>query len=202
MSDPIARLGHEHRLIERLLGSLELFADRLGSSSPDERLLVRDFAGFFQDYVDTVHHGKEEHLFTRLQKYGFPRDSGPVSALLYEHEEGRDHLGALAAIGALDGPMSQEERQLAQGHALGYVMRLGPHIHREDVLLFPLISRSVAPEVLGELAQDFDRFDRTVEESGLLFRLEQIARRLEAEFPPDPSRLPSSYLPGGMGEEV
>ena len=202
MSDAIATLTAEHRVIARLLGSLELFADRMENAGPNERARVRDFASFFRDYVDTFHHGKEELLFVRLQDHGFPKDSGPVPALLSEHDEGREHLEALHQIGAGTGPMTREERQRAQGHALGYIMRLGPHIHREDVLLFPMIARDLPPEALKEIALEFERLDRTLAESGLLPRMQEAAARLQTAFPPDPSHLPSSYLPAGTDESI
>jgi hemerythrin-like domain-containing protein len=195
VADPIEVLTREHRVIERVLGSLETFADRLGSGDFDERAAVRDFAFFFRDYVDTCHHGKEEDfLFARMVQHGYSKHEGPLAAMLSEQGEGREHVNAFHIVGEASGPLDASERELIRGHALAYVMRIGPHIRREDTILFPMISRILPREILDELAAEFERFDRRLADAGLQQRLLQTAEHLQADFPPDLSRLPSSYL--------
>jgi hemerythrin-like domain-containing protein len=195
MSDPIAMLTREHRVIEKVLGALETFAERLGTEGVDERTAVREFASFFRDYVDMCHHGKEEdYLFIKMTSHGFSRDSGPLGAMLSEQGEGREHLAALRSVSEGSGPLNRDERELVRGHALAYIMRIGPHIRREDAILFPMVSRSLPATVLAELAREFERFDRQLADSGLLGKLHEAADRLQRAFPPDPSRSPSSYL--------
>jgi hemerythrin-like domain-containing protein len=188
-------LTREHRVIEKVLGALETFAERLGNQGVDERSAVREFALFFRDYVDMCHHGKEEdYLFAKMTAHGFSKDSGPLGAMLSEQGEGREHLIALRSVGDGSGPLDRDERELVRGHALAYVMRIGPHMRREDTILFPMISRSLSAPVLAELSRDFERFDRQLADSGLLARLLETADRLQNAFPPDPSRPPSSCL--------
>ena len=106
MSDVIGILTDEHRLIEQVLGSLETFTDRMAGEPETNRQTVCEFAEFFRRFVDECHHGKEEeHLFVRMNAYGFSTDAGPVSAMLSEQGEGREHLTALATIAQGAGPL-------------------------------------------------------------------------------------------------
>jgi hemerythrin-like domain-containing protein len=52
-----------------------------------------------------------------------------------EHEAGREHVRALAAMGRGQGPLSSEERAAFVAHAEGYVPLLGQHILKEDRIL-------------------------------------------------------------------
>jgi len=118
-------------------------------------------------------------MFSQLPAHGFPKDSGPVPALLSEHNEGREHLDALEAIGNGVGPLTSGERQLVQGHALGYVMRLGTHIRREDTMLFPMIADRLPTYALGELHAEFQEYDRSLEDSGLLAATMALAQEVQ-----------------------
>jgi hemerythrin-like domain-containing protein len=73
MSRTIAILMKEHRLIERVLGSLETFLDQL-SADERNRADLKNFAEFFREFADRCHHGKEEdRLFVSMTDYGFSK---------------------------------------------------------------------------------------------------------------------------------
>jgi len=185
MADAIENLIEEHRLIERVLGSLETFSEKLGQKPESDRETVSDFADFFHRLVDDLHHGKEEqYLFVRMSAYGFSHHAGPVSAMLSEQDEGRDHLTALQTIGQGTGPLSTRERALVKGHALGYIMRILSHMKREDDVLFPVARHVLPPFVIRELTEDFDKFDGSEENRPLHERLRQVAARLTRDYPP------------------
>ncbi|MBP1595994.1 MAG: Hemerythrin cation binding domain protein [Acidobacteria bacterium] len=179
MRKAIEELVAEHHLIEELLSSLEKFVERLGRRPDGERAAIRDYAFFFHQMVDVCHHGKEEkHLFVKMDAYGFSREKGPVSAMLSEQDEGRDHLDALTSIGNGLGPLSFEERENVRGHALGYIMRIRIHMSREEDVLFPIVEHSLPDFVLEELAQDFGEFEKTKLPAGFHENLRQIADSL------------------------
>lgn len=47
-----------------------------------------DMADFLKVFADKRHHGKEEgFLFPAMEKYGIPKDRGPIGQMLSEHEE-------------------------------------------------------------------------------------------------------------------
>lgn len=185
MAAAIDELVQEHRRIEEILASLETFLSVLGSQPYGERDAIRGYVRFFRGLVDTCHHGKEEgYLFVKMSAYGFSRESGPVSAMLSEHDEGKDHLDALTLIGEGAGPLSSEEMEVLRGHALGYILRIRPHIMREEDILFPMAVHSLPDFVLDELAVDFAEFERTGLPAGFHRELREISRSLTASYPP------------------
>lgn len=178
-------LLREHRLIERVLASLESFANRLGEKPEKERAALRDFVYFFKKFADHCHHGKEEnYLFAKMNSYGFAKDHGPVSAMLSEQGEGRDHVLAMSRLAEENGPLSPTEREVLQGHAIAYVIRMRSHIQREDEILFPIARHSLPADVLHELGAQFVVFDIDVITPPILERVHAIAENLVAEYPP------------------
>ncbi len=183
MADPIGILTGEHRIIEDVLGALENFIEHLGSPGAQERSDVAAFARFFHEFVDRCHHGKEEnYLFVRMSAYGFSRENGPVSAMLSEKDEGRDHLLALAAIGAGEGPLSGREQSDVRGHGLGYILRIRPHVMREEDILFPMVVHALPRFVLDELGRDFETFDRSTLPPGFHEELRRLSTSLVARY--------------------
>ena len=185
MTDAIEILINEHRLIEKMLGALEVWTERIGEEPAADREIIRDFAEFFNAYVDECHHGKEEgFLFIRMSAYGFSNEVGPVSAMLSEQGEGREHLNALIEIGRGLGPLDARERNLVKGHALGYILRIESHMKREDDILFPVARHVLPPYVLDELTRAFEEFDGNTENLPRNDRLQRTAHRLLAKYPP------------------
>jgi len=100
MTQAVETLMTEHRLIEKVLGSLATFSEGLEPGQPGARENVAEYAEFFREFADRCHHGKEEdRLFTVMGDYGFPSDTGPVYVMLQEHELGRSHVRELADVG-------------------------------------------------------------------------------------------------------
>jgi hemerythrin-like domain-containing protein len=185
MSQVIETLMHEHRVIEGVLGALDSLADAVARDDAVEREIVADFARFFREFADRCHHGKEEkQLFVALVNAGFPREQGPIAVMLGEHEQGREHVRALAAIGTGRGPLSAEERKLLTAHASEFVFLLRNHIRKEDGVLFPMAETHLAPSTLADLAERFEAFERDVMGADEHERLQALADRLVAAYPP------------------
>jgi hemerythrin-like domain-containing protein len=190
MTDAITILVREHEIIEEVLGSLETFVEALGTQPDRERKAVRNYAYFFKEFVDTCHHGKEEdYLFPKMHSFGFSKDPGPVSAMLSEQDEGRDHLNALISVGRGEGSLNQEEVKLVRGHALGYISRIRAHMSREEEILFPIVAHSLPEFVLSELGQDFEEFDKNDLSAGFHEKIRKVSKNLLAVYPPKRSRL-------------
>ncbi len=185
MTDAIEILINEHRLIMKMLGALEAFTERMGEEPASDRDTIRDFAEFFSKYVDECHHGKEEgFLFIRMSAYGFSNEAGPVSAMLSEQGEGREHLVALTEVGRGSGPLGSREQKLVKGHALGYILRIESHMRREDDILFPVARHVLPPHVLEDLTRSFEEFDGNSENLPRNEMLHRTAHRLLAKYPP------------------
>lgn len=184
MADAIEMLIDEHRLIEQVLASLETFSERIGKEPERDRRTVGDFADFFHHFVDECHHGKEEgYLFVRMSSYGFSNEAGPVSAMLSEQGEGREHLSALQKVAAGSGPLNKREQTVVKGHALGYIMRILSHMKREDEILFP-VTRHVLPAfVIQELTVEFQKFDGQTGRGPTHAALVETAKNLLNRYP-------------------
>jgi len=183
-------LMDEHRLIERVLGSLESFGVGVEGGLRPERPLVADYATFFRGFADAYHHGKEEDiLFQRLIERGFARDSGPVAVMLHEHRVGRAHVAALRHLGDGTGDVSGVQRLELLTHAAEFVALLRQHILKEDRILYPMALQVLTGPELDVMETEFEAFEKGLEGEGTRDRLVRLADHLVASFPPDPARM-------------
>lgn len=190
MSQAIDVLMGEHRVIERVLAALEAHAAELAQGHPFERGPVRDFASFFRSYADACHHGKEEDLlFKRMADFGFPVDHGPIGVMLHEHTLGRQHVGALRAIGDASGPATREEQGAFAAEARDYVPLLRSHILKEDQILYPMALEILPAAELDRLAEQYEEFQARVVGAAAYEEMHRLAERLVAAHPFDPSVL-------------
>jgi hemerythrin-like domain-containing protein len=190
MTPAIESLMTEHRLIEQVLGSLETFAQNISRGADADRETVREYAEFFKNFADRCHHGKEEdRLFVKMNEYGFPRDFGPIAVMLSDHVEGRNHVRAIATVGAGSGPLTDEERASLVANAQGYIPLLRSHIMKEDNVLYPMALQAVPPSEMERLAEDFESFERDVMGEGAHEHFHALAEKLIQNYPPDPARM-------------
>ncbi len=203
MTPAIETLMNEHRVIEQVLGSLETFAENVARNADVDRATVKDYADFFRNFADKCHHAKEEdRLFVTMGEYGFPRDFGPVAVMLADHVEGRGHIGALAAIGEGQGPLSPEEREEVIAQATAYVPLLRSHIMKEDNILYPMAVQAVPAEVLHRMQEEFEAFEAQEMGAGTHERFHRLAEALIEAYPPDGSKAEEAsscfHCPGHM----
>ena len=189
MSQAIDVLMTEHRLIEKVLASLEAYTTELRQGRELERRSAADFAAFFKGYADALHHGKEEDLlFRRMVELDFPERGGPLAVRLHEHQLGRTHVKVIFDVGVASGPVTGLEQALVVDNAAGFVPLLRTHILKEDQILYPLAVRFLPPEELERLGERYDEFARQVGDERVN-ELLGLADRLQAAHPFDPARL-------------
>ena len=178
MTDPIDMLGREHRVIEKVLDSLERV---LKDGLPVERQTVARYAEFFREFADRCHHGKEEEmLFVELARHGMPVEGGPLGCMRHEHDAGRALVRELASLGDGDGPLSYDERQQL-GRAAGQLIELlRAHIQKEDEVLFPMAARMLPGPTIDELGARFDAFQRDTIGTEEYEALQEKARALHS----------------------
>ncbi len=180
----------EHRLIERVLASLESFAGAVDGGLSVERPLVARYAVFFRKFADACHHGKEEDiLFQHLIEHGFSRDAGPVAVMLHEHTVGRAHVAELRRVGEAAGTVSLEEARRIVETSESYVPLLRAHILKEDRILYPMALRTLSTSELDAMETAFGSFERALRADGTYDRLQALAEGLVAAFPPDAARM-------------
>jgi len=153
-------LMEEHRVIERVLASLETAANRLSAG----QIVPMDFffkaADFIKNFADGCHHKKEEGiLFVAMDANGMAQDAEPLSIMLEEHEEGRRLTRAMREgaerVQAGDTTALSEVIQ----NALDYVTLLRAHIQKEDRVLFPMADHVIPAGQHQQLIADFNRIE-------------------------------------------
>lgn len=190
MHEAIEILTEEHRIIGQVLGALESYVETVGRSSVPKREKVSDFAGFFANFADKLHHVKEEDLlFVSMNDFGFPKEYGPIAVMLAEHTEGRKHVGALREIGAGDGELSPQERTVFLQSALAYIPLLRQHIQKENNILYPMAQQALPETKLDELLASYGPFEDKVMGAVERERYISLANSLVAAYPPDPAKM-------------
>jgi len=159
----------EHRLVDRVAGSLIRFAERAadGVTSPSD---VVDFVQFFRVYVAGFHHEREEQvLFPALVEHAeVPGDRGPLAVIEADHREAAALLDTLASCADEPGRAADAARRLAH--------HLWEHVDKEDSVLLPeaeqRLIRAGVPRLEGRPPTDDETAAR------------DLGERLSERFPP------------------
>lgn len=149
-----AILRNEHRVIERVLDCLEEMARRALEDGRLDAASALQALDFFRNFCDRSHHAKEEkHLFPLLEARGLSR--APTLILREEHDRGRTHLHAMAAL--VEPAAQGNSNALTQfAHQAGlYVQLLRDHIWKEDNRLFEMADVVLTYEDQHRLVEAF-----------------------------------------------
>ena len=162
---PTEVLMEEHRVIERVLVALEKAVSRL---SRGEDVYLRFFSGtsaLINGFTDSYHYKKEEKvLFAALVENGLPKETGPIAAMVAEHEEARHLAQRLRLFTERFQAGDVKVRDQVILSALAYISLLRRHMDKEDNLLFPLMDKVIPADRQDQLLEAFDRFE--LEENG------------------------------------
>ena len=111
-------------------------------------------------FVDKCHHSKEENLlFPAMEAVGIPRQSGPISAMLSEHQTGRKYIQCMQE--SFDTYMTGEKTEFGRfvQNAINYVDLLRLHIEKENQILFPMVDEWILENKWGELIKGFQKIE-------------------------------------------
>ncbi len=173
-------LSSEHRVIERVIATLETAADRLdaGQAVPPEFFL--DAADFIKGFADGCHHAKEEGvLFPAMRANGLPQQGGPVGVMLMEHEQGRVFTrGMRAAAERLRGGDASATGEIV-ANARGYAALLRQHIQKEDHVLFPMADQVIPADQHETIFEDFETVEKEETGEGVHEKYLALADKLE-----------------------
>lgn len=135
---------------------------------------------------------EEEILFDALVRRGMSREAGPVAVMLYDHDQGRELVGALEK-GAGSQSLSADERSALVGAARRYAALLRHHIYKEDTVLFQMASSVLSEADLDKLDRHFDAIGSDADG-----HFARMAGSLQSRFPPS-SEQPDGSDPAGDG---
>ena len=180
---PIQILMDEHRLIERMIGALSVYAKRVQGGEDLPRADLDGFVRFLQGFADTHHHGKEEDiLFLAMTEAGMPKDMGPVGVMLAEHVEGRGYTASLAEVAGADGSWDEAQRTQLGWAATSYANLLLAHIQKEDQVLYPMADSMLPEGVWQGIEKAFETFESDAEGAARAEELRGVAATLTGRY--------------------
>jgi hemerythrin-like domain-containing protein len=157
-------LMEEHRVIERVLGALEIGVQRLEAKQLRPGFFV-DAAEFIKGFADGCHHKKEEGvLFPAMLAHGVRDQGGPIGVMMAEHNQGRTFTAAMRKAAQDLEAGDESARAVITQNAQGYITLLRQHITKEDTVLFPMADRVVPAISQDKIAENFERIEH--EETG------------------------------------
>jgi hemerythrin-like domain-containing protein len=175
-------LMDEHRVIERVITSLEAATNELQQGGTVRPGFYLDAVDFIKGFADGCHHKKEEGvLFTAMAAAGMPTEVGPIAVMLAEHEQGRAYTRGMrqGAERMQAGDVSARAEVIQ--NARGYAALLRQHIAKEDGVLFPMADQVIPPAAQGRVAEDFERVEHEETGEGVHEKYLALAEALERE---------------------
>lgn len=163
MSHATDDLRHEHDALLHALDLLDQLSQRLRHPEQGKTVDPQDLqqlTGFFREFADQCHHGKEEDLlFPALAQAGLQPPGDLQQALLEEHEQGRAALREMQAQAAAPGPRFADA-------ADRYAALLRRHIATENTQLLPWVEAQLPAQTLVQLGQGFEAHETRVMGAG------------------------------------
>ncbi len=173
----------EHRVIEKVLDTLESAVVQMRQGKDIRPGFFLDAADFVKGFADGCHHVKEEKvLFTSMADHGVPVQGGPVGVMLSDHEQGRGFIRAMRAAAERWQAGDLSARDEVMKNALGYTALLRQHIQKEDQILFPMADRVIPTGEQDAVYEGFEQVEHEETGEGVHERYLALADRLESEL--------------------
>lgn len=135
----------DHRVIEIVLTALDESAAKIERGQIVRARFFLDAAEFLHGFCEANHQRREEGiLFPAMIAHGFPMTTGPLAALLTEHEQARALSRALReAAEAVLGDVKSAWGSVSTG-ARAYAILMRRHVTKEERALFPMAESAIA----------------------------------------------------------
>lgn len=176
-------LMEEHRVIERVIASIENGAQRLETGGAIKPEFFIEASDFIKGFADGCHHKKEEGvLFKAMVDNGLPLENGPVGMMLMEHEQGRQFTRAMRAAAEKLEAGDNSARADVVRNARGYASLLRQHILKEDGVLFPMADQVIPLAQQDKVEEGFEHVEHEETGAGVHEKYLALAERLETEL--------------------
>ncbi|MCU0486428.1 MAG: hemerythrin domain-containing protein [Anaerolineales bacterium] len=176
-------LSSEHRVIERVLDSLERATNRLENGQAVRPEIFLSAVDFIRGFADGCHHQKEEGvLFKRMEAQGMPVQGSPIGIMLSEHELGRQYTRELfsAAQDMQSGDSGADQKAIQS--ARSYVALLRQHIFKEDRILFPMADNVIPVDQHASVWEGFEHVEHAETGAGVHEKYLALAEALAQEM--------------------
>lgn len=175
-------LTSEHRIVEKVLNTLESAADKLERKEAIRAGFFVDAAQFSKGFTDGCHHRKEEGvLFNAMVHNGVADSTGPIAVMLAEHEQGRRFIKAMrAAAEELEKGDSSAAGRVIE-NTRGYIALLRQHITKEDNFLFPMADQVIPANEQEKVGEDFETVEEEETGAGVHEKYLGLAEALQKE---------------------
>jgi hemerythrin-like domain-containing protein len=176
-------LSEEHRVIERVLNTLETGVGKLEGGQAVRPEFFLSATDFIKGFADGCHHQKEEGvLFKSMESNGIPVQGGPLGVMLAEHEQGRQFTRAMRSAALELQAGDAEASQKIVENARGYVTLLRQHIYKEDNILFPMADRVIPAAQYDAVWEGFEHVEHEETGAGVHEKYLALAEALEREI--------------------
>lgn len=179
-----ANLEHEHGTIREVLSAFERYLDlaEKGDARADAADLPR-FLVFFREYVDLVHHEREERvLLTALGRHGFAPGFGPSAHVREQHRHERHLLHQVFRCGFRQGGCRADDAEF-QRLAKDLLKFQRTHLEKEEQFLYPAAKKELKDEA-GLLQKAVAEFDAEQDDYGRRPWLERMVGELALLYGP------------------
>jgi len=152
----------EHRLIERMISSIDKEVKRIEKSGIVDQSFITVAVDFIRIYADRTHHGKEEEiLFRDLSKKKLSdQDTIIMNELIQEHIVGRNATVELVKSAAAYQKGDKAALHLITQNLRKFVDFYPKHIEKEDKVFFPSSMKYFSEPEQQSMLAEFWEFDR------------------------------------------
>jgi len=154
---PTDILTDEHNKIKAMIKIFEKVCNKIEATGEVNVELVEKIVEFLKGFADKYHHAKEEDLlFPEMIKAGLPKEGGPISVMLFEHDSGREYIrNILEGLQEYNNGNSEATTKIVN-NARAYSQLLVQHIFKEDNILYPMGNAHLSEEQQNKLLEDFE----------------------------------------------
>lgn len=164
-------LVKEHKGILVGLQILEKMIQLVRGNALHDQSDISEIINFLKLFADKCHHGKEEGLlFPLMEKYGIPKEKGPIGQMLTEHDAGRELIRKMSDAGSA----SELNKALFIESAENYIRLLRAHIEKENTILFPMGDKVIPVEQQPALIETFEKHEAEVMGKGTHEKLHEM----------------------------
>ncbi len=147
-------LSEEHQYILKVINAMLNECEQLEEGQELEKSFFEKALDFIINYADNFHHAKEEDiLFEKLTNDTVQMHCNPIPQMLYEHDTGRNF------VKGMETGLKENDKSTVIENARGYAYLLKDHIHKEDIILYPMAEEALNDEQKDAILKEYNEVE-------------------------------------------